>query len=93
MVQPNIHARNPISIDPQNYLFSLQNKKKKSVGLVTEIKKGRLGTSRTTAILKQEGNNDVISWQSADFPPNQQIAFFLLSVYYEYLEEKDDSLN
>ena len=35
-----------------------------------------MGTSRITAILKQKGNIAVISWQSADFPPNEQIAVF-----------------
>ena len=48
---------------------------------MTEIKKGRLGNSRITAILKQKGNIAVIKWQSADFPPNEEIAFFQLSVY------------
>jgi hypothetical protein len=43
---------------------------------VTETKKGRLSTSRITAISKQKGNIAVIYWQSADFPPNQQIAVF-----------------
>ena len=43
---------------------------------MAEIKKGRLGTSRTTAILKQEGNNAVIYWQSADFPPISRLLFF-----------------
>ena len=36
--------------------FYNKKKRKKVYGLVTEIKKGRLGTSRTTAILKQKGN-------------------------------------
>ena len=49
---------------------------------MTEIKKGRLGTSRITAILKQKGNIAVIKWQSADFPQNEQITvLFILSVY------------
>ena len=43
---------------------------------MTESKKGRLGISRITAILKQKGNNAVIKWQSADFSPNEQIAVF-----------------
>ena len=60
MVQPNTHARNPIAIDPQNYFFITKRKEKKALGLVAEIKKGRLGTSRTTAILKQKGNIAVI---------------------------------
>ena len=60
MVQPNTHARNPIAIDPQYCLFSLQKEMKKALGLITEIKKGRLGTIRITAILKQKGNNAVI---------------------------------
>ena len=58
MVQPNTHARNPIAINPQNYFCSLQKEKKK--GLVTDFKKGRLGTSRITTILKQKGNIAVI---------------------------------
>ena len=58
MVQPNTHARNPIAIDHLNYFFSSQKEEKK--GLVTEIKKGRLGTSMITAILKQKGNIAVI---------------------------------
>ena len=29
MVQPNTHARNPIVIDPQNYIFITKRKDKK----------------------------------------------------------------
>ena len=60
MVQPNTHIRNPIAIDPQYHFFHYKKKRKNMHGLVTEIKKGRLGTSRITAILKQKGNIAVI---------------------------------
>ena len=53
---------------------------------MAEIKKGRLGISRTTAILKQEGNNAVFQWQSADFPPNQQIAVFSIKCLVGYVQ-------
>ena len=42
MVQPNTHARNPIAIDPQNFLFHYKKKRKKAKRLVTEIKEGKI---------------------------------------------------
>ena len=40
--------------------FHHKKERKKTLTLMTEIKKGILGTSRTTAILKQIGNIAVI---------------------------------
>ena len=43
-----------------NFDRNFDRKIEKKKGLVTEIKKGRFGTSRIKAILKQKGNNAVI---------------------------------